>query len=413
MPARSPEVSIHVDRPDRTFSPGDSIRGHVRIEGPSRGELVLELGWRTSGRGNVDRDRALRLTLIDTGLPGTTRALPFEVTAPDGPPTFQGHFVRLDWVISVRTPGRMLRPSDPLAEEDLVITGARETVLASARQRQRRRRRGLSRIQGGTALTALGLLLAGAALGAIGWSARGDLLCPCSIFGLILLGSGVAALRNPLAARRLGRVHLELSEEVSPGESLRVRLEIEPPWQVALNGIWLRLEGEERATSGSGSDARTERRNVFLKRVNLCEREIVHGPRTWEAEIPLSAEVPVSFSTGNNELHYELELRIDIPGWPDWHVKVPILVLPDGQRQRVQTARPALARRIDLQPRQRCPYCRDGLIEGDEPVVVCGVCRTVLHEGCWAEIGRCPTTGCVGEQPSGRYRARNPRVGGA
>ncbi len=47
----------------------------------------------------------------------------------------------------------------------------------------------------------------------------------------------------------------------------------------------------------------------------------------------------------------------------------------------------------------RCAYCHADL-SGDEPdLVACEECGTVLHDGCWSELGRCPLLGCSGSAP--------------
>jgi hypothetical protein len=47
----------------------------------------------------------------------------------------------------------------------------------------------------------------------------------------------------------------------------------------------------------------------------------------------------------------------------------------------------------------RCAYCH-GDLTGDEPdLVACEACGTVLHEGCWGELGHCPLLGCSGSSP--------------
>jgi hypothetical protein len=47
----------------------------------------------------------------------------------------------------------------------------------------------------------------------------------------------------------------------------------------------------------------------------------------------------------------------------------------------------------------RCSFCH-GDITGHEPdLVACGSCSTVLHEGCWADLGHCPVLGCRGRHP--------------
>jgi hypothetical protein len=47
----------------------------------------------------------------------------------------------------------------------------------------------------------------------------------------------------------------------------------------------------------------------------------------------------------------------------------------------------------------RCAYCHDG-ITGEEPdLVACERCQTILHEGCWKDLGHCPVLGCEGRAP--------------
>jgi len=47
----------------------------------------------------------------------------------------------------------------------------------------------------------------------------------------------------------------------------------------------------------------------------------------------------------------------------------------------------------------RCAYCHAD-VTGDEPdLVACEGCATVLHAGCWEELGRCPVLGCASGKP--------------
>lgn len=47
----------------------------------------------------------------------------------------------------------------------------------------------------------------------------------------------------------------------------------------------------------------------------------------------------------------------------------------------------------------RCAWCHDGITGSEPDLVACDKCGTVLHEGCWAEGGACPTLGCGGKTP--------------
>lgn len=52
----------------------------------------------------------------------------------------------------------------------------------------------------------------------------------------------------------------------------------------------------------------------------------------------------------------------------------------------------------------RCSYCH-GALAPEDVTRTCERCSTVLHEGCWDELGRCPMLGCGGKA-SERTRER-------
>jgi hypothetical protein len=59
----------------------------------------------------------------------------------------------------------------------------------------------------------------------------------------------------------------------------------------------------------------------------------------------------------------------------------------------------------DAEGKARCAYCHDE-VSGEEPdLTACVGCKTVLHDGCWQDLGRCPTLGCSSR---GHERSREP-----
>jgi hypothetical protein len=44
----------------------------------------------------------------------------------------------------------------------------------------------------------------------------------------------------------------------------------------------------------------------------------------------------------------------------------------------------------------RCPYCHVDIAEGETDLAACGRCKTLHHEGCFAEHGGCTLLGCGG-----------------
>lgn len=70
---------------------------------------------------------------------------------------------------------------------------------------------------------------------------------------------------------------------------------------------------------------------------------------------------------------------------------------------------------VELTPRTderpRCSYCRTDLVPS-AAVDECPDCRTTLHLGCRAELGRCPTVGCAAARGGGP-QTRADQVPGA
>jgi hypothetical protein len=398
------DAGLQLDRPDRTYRPGEAITGQVVLrvrEELTRCEVRVALYWRTSGKGDVEQGQPEALDLVlDERLDVGARSLPFSFTAPDGPPTVHGRLVNVDWVLYA-----FVRTSHGAADlhDDLVLVAARSTVL-DGKPRGSVRSRSLARPKTPDAadLSAAALLGGISLIGlAIGLNGGEGWMCGCGLPGLVAGLCAAALVPGALAARRLGPVTLEVADEVAPGEHLRVALSFTPPQAVALNAIRVTLRAEESATSGSGSDAKTEKHQAFFERLDLSGPTTV-GPSgfTGEVELRLPPDAPPSFATSKNSIRWTLQVEVDIPSWPDWRVELPIFVVPSGTAV-VTTVR----RSIAIQPRQRCPYCRDAIASADPtPVASCGGCATVLHEACWEELGRCPTRGCGRDRP--RVRAR-------
>lgn len=400
------EAGLQLDRPDRTYRPGEAITGQVVLrvrEELTRCEVRLALYWRTSGKGDVEQGEPDPQDLVlDERIEVGQRSLPFSFTAPDGPPTLHGKLVNVDWVLDA-----FIRTSHGAADlqDDLVLVAARTTVL-DGKPRGKVRSGALARPKGPDP----GDLRAAAVCGvvgviglAIGLNAGGGWMCGCGVPGLVLGVFAASLVPGALAARRLGPVTLEVADEVAPGEHLRVALSFTPPQAVALNAVRVTLRAEESATSGSGSDEKTEKHQAFFERLELSGHTMV-GPSgfTGEVEFRLPPDAPASFATKKNSIRWTLQVEVDIPAWPDWRVELPIFVVPGGTAV-VTTVR----RSIAIQPRQRCPYCRDAIASADPtPVASCGGCATVLHEACWEELGRCPTRGCGRDRPRVQARGR-------
>ncbi len=322
------DLRIVLDRPDRAYCGGEPITGtvHVRVnEAFTSHGLFLETYWRTHGRGNTDTG-AKQTQVLYRGVwqPGQTYSYPFRFPAPDGPPTYHGTYLNIDHYLKVRVD--VPWAFDPKLEEEFILLPGprlydhRLPLLNNPPDPwQFVGRYGLLL---GVVLLALGLVF----------------VCP---FGVVLIPAGCVlaalglgiTLRNWLVQHRLGTVELHWERLVAaPGASVPFRLRFVPRRSTALNGIRARLIGQERCVSGSGTNKQTHLHTFYDQTVELAREGALtaRSPIRLEGAIPIPATAAYSFSSPNNAVLWTVEMRIDIPAWPDWVQKKPVLVVPQA-----------------------------------------------------------------------------------
>ncbi len=391
-------LRIELDSP--TVRGGAQVTGAVLVEvhDTTRSQGVhLDLAWRAEGDGDADEGPRTSVLLQGPRVwqRGDEVRLPFSLQVPGFPVTIRGEEVVVRWLLTARAnvPWR----GDPTAEREVEVlpgvpTEAHLSDLRLESVTQARETRLTCGACGALALAA-GLLLL-AATDAPGFLA----------FVLAAAGAGSAAwgLRNLVAERKLGTVELTVTDRVCPGDAVEVVLTLHPPHSVVLNDARAVLKCVERSVRGDTKDRRSEREHVW--QVVLHEGGYLLGGRAHRlvGHIPVPAEALPSFKAPHNTIQWTLEVRVDIPEWPDWVLDTGIAVVPDWE-QRVKLQRPPA--RIVVQPAQRCPYCRDHLAgEAQHRLVSCDGCRTVYHAECHDELGGCATRGCA-HRSRGRRRA--------
>jgi len=185
-------------------------------------------------------------------------------------------------------------------------------------------------------LDALGLKI-GRSIGAIATV----VLCLVGIFTLALcvgvpilaagLVTGYFTFRKQLAERRLGEVKVAIDTSVvAPGDSLPITVSFTPRKAGKINEILATLTATEIAVSGSGTNERTHTKKLYNLPFNL------QGPESFQAHQKVSftgtLSIPdtnvYSFDTGDNEVSWGLNVKIDIPMWPDWVQKVNLALVP-------------------------------------------------------------------------------------
>jgi hypothetical protein len=325
------DFQIVFDRQDRTYRPGEEVRGTIHLQAQrefSCSRLVVESCWKAHGRGNTERGVLDSIELPAAAFQAEQiLEIPFRFTAPDGPPTYHGTYLNVDQYIRVFAD--VSWAIDPKHEEDYVLLpGNRDwgnrpdTTVASVKA-----------AKGSPIATVIAVLLI--IVGIMSFFFCGFLLV---ILGCVIL---LANLRKSIAEKKLGQVDVRWgSLQVAPGGSVPLRLSLAPRRTVALNAIRATLWAREKCVSGSGTDKTTHVHVVHQQVVEIApEGRLAAGePATYAAELPIPLTDAYSFHASDNDLVWSIEMRIDIPKWPDWVEEVTLLVRPSHQT--VNTEKP-------------------------------------------------------------------------
>lgn len=113
-----PEVMV--DEP--TVPAGGTVRGRVVVHSmdsiKARG-VDLEVGWRTSGRGDTDEKLVHTERIHEQSVPPGGLDIPFSADLPPVPCTYHGELIKIHWFARARIDRALAR--DPRAEADFVV----------------------------------------------------------------------------------------------------------------------------------------------------------------------------------------------------------------------------------------------------------------------------------------------------
>ncbi|PJB36631.1 MAG: hypothetical protein CO108_22900 [Deltaproteobacteria bacterium CG_4_9_14_3_um_filter_63_12] len=310
-------IWISLDESNAAFRPGDELRGkvHVSLEKESTiDSLPLVFEWYTHGKGNKASSTVRRLDLFQGKLFPGHRSYDFVFTVPDGPFTYHGHYLNVDW--QLRTWLDIPWAIDPKFERRVAVFPTEGSVPALERTVDVHEAK--SPLWVATILlanvTAIVLLL----VWAFGSFAQAGIT-----HGLIGLGIafvlgwvGFGLMRNRVAETQLGTVTVTV-EPMAPGDDVLhvILVHHATPW-TKLNAVTATFVVKEEVVRGSGTDAQTFTHGLFetegALQVSPTDR------RCYSAGFELEPKLPPSFAAPSNALLWDLTLHVDIALWPDW-----------------------------------------------------------------------------------------------
>lgn len=347
------DVSIEFDDKSRGFRPGEPIQGRVvvRCETACKCDaLTLGFGWKTHGRGNEASGHDSHDVLFAGEWEPGTHAYPFRLEAPDGPLTYRGRALNVDWYVEARAD--VPWAIDPKASMDVLLVPWTDADVASQDAQQRAARPQENYWHGPEVKTAIReqrdrkASVRSAGIGGVLLFVAAALCAPIAPFELTFvfaLGGAILGgfwLYHWLTGRSLGGtpvVSLDKAQ-VEAGDSVRVQIAFTPPRDTVIERATARLQCTEIVVRGSGTDKRTFREEIHAEAMELATPG-AHLPRLapvqWSAQFRIPDDAPFSFSARDNQLRWSVALTIDTEGAPAWKEDAPFVVRP----RRVVSAR--------------------------------------------------------------------------
>ena len=329
------DLRVVFDRTDRTYRGGEEVSGevHVRVnQDVTCNGLAIEHFWQTHGRGNrASGGKQSSVVFQGEWRAGESFRYPFRFTAPAGPPTYQGTYLNVDHYVNVRVD--IPWAFDPkLKEEYILLPGPQAYHQGSRLPTVQQAKSSFEKfgVPIGIAMVVFGFIF----------------FCP---IGPVLIPGGLIvlffALRRTLAEGKIGKVHLLWSSTFAqPGGQVPVRVTFTPRQSSDLNGITAEIVGKEVCVSGSGTNRKTHTHKLYERTLTLASRgKVVAGRRiSLDGYVSIPQTQAYSFSAKDNKIVWEIEIRIDIPNWPDWLRTQTITVRPaeSAEGQATEVAEP-------------------------------------------------------------------------
>jgi hypothetical protein len=352
MPTR---LSIHLDKQDGTFRPGEPIIGSVELVCPDArrlDELILALDWNVETPGEPHGVRAASLVLakqvnIVANEPQTFR---FELIAPPGPLTYHGHILSVHWLLRAEAKLGWKQRERAESRISLIAWTEEERSLSIRSYRLGRPQQSLVYNPGplseivhekneesrGIEHPIVGIALAGATVALALLHAN-----PYTrIFALLLLVGGLSTLFAHLPRRtlrrRLGPPQLDIHPEiVHAGGILTVTVAFRPPRPEVLSEMVFSLHATEVAArpSSEPDEPRFYRHSLHVERRVVDEARLrLDGARVTVIQemFHLPESAPPSFGAPHNELRWEVTASVRTPDRLTWKQSRRILVFPSS-----------------------------------------------------------------------------------
>jgi hypothetical protein len=312
-------LTIELDDERKAYVGGETVSGTVvvRCDNDTQCQgLEVSTNWATHGRGNIDQGVGEQTTVFSgSWMVGQEYRYPFQLRSAEWPPTYFGSYLNVSHTVRARA--KIAWAVDPKAEKEFTVVATNAPDDAQPKRQP-----------------------AGAVGGVIGWIILAAVLALFAVFlfwvvPIILVIAGLVwFFKSYLPKQLTGEVLADVQpNRVRPNEPLNCHLEFTPQRNLSINGITCTLRCVERCSSGSGSNRRTHTHELFLQVATLAAAQILPAQQkqTFAPDLRLPKTAPPSMKLSDNELLWTIDMRIDIPRWPDWTKSFQLTVAPSKE----------------------------------------------------------------------------------
>jgi hypothetical protein len=331
-----------------------SWKSGAGTEVSDRQHLWIDYGWRTHGKGDQDKGGRRTQTLLSEEVRlkiGEHREYPFRFRALNGPETYHGRILNVDWYVTAHLD--IPRHRNIKTEQDfLLIASEAPNVIClgdiwrSKDQLPNRSRYERKMIPGHPDTRPANLardLSAKIFSGVLGLlfvvifsldSLKYYILGFIGLLICLAIFLKIYSYASSVISKAICKCMFEIRDlqvmpsDLYPGDWVTCRLQFQTKRTMYLDRITATLAAEEVAVTDAGSDSITTTHTVYVQSFvksyteNLVARRLIY----FDHVLPIMPDAPVTFKSRNNEIQWSVKVKIIFKRWLSWEKAIPITV---------------------------------------------------------------------------------------
>ena len=364
------ELEVFFDREDRLYKFGEVISGKVVLKPFSDRTFTniwVTCRWQTHGQGSRDRGKERKMILMEGKMflkAGEYKEFSFYFEAQNGPVSYHGHLLNVDWYLTAHAQGGfqypletqqifLLQACDPT---EAVILGTkkippenfpvRSIQVPPSEESNLVEKTYNPKNHIKWVVVILSLIFSTFFCIWSGFKIPISInyknleqewyLIPVFLTSFILFLLTIVVISAEILSR------IRFIEKLEPGEvwvkpvtvwrggAARSHVDFVVKRGFHLRNISATISARERVTLNFGGEKLTSTNylgeKVYIQDFNY---DLSEGRRiSFDCDLPVHPDAPATFSSTNNHLEWMVTLKVNIKAWPDWEKTLPIIVLP-------------------------------------------------------------------------------------